>query len=474
MELKGFMSNMILSELEDAVGCRNVSLDRGEKLAYSTDYFWISRMWVDKGQEPPLPNIIVRPGSAEEVSKVLKIANYYKIPVQPWGGGSGSQGSALAMAGGITLDIKRMNRLLRVDELSQTITAETGMIFQTLEWYANERGFSVMHIPSCLTCGTIGGALAHNGIGIVSTKYGKIDDQCISLEVVLPNGDIVESLPVPKHSSGPDIRQMFIGSEGTLGIITKATFKMVKLPECRRHHAFLFKDMSVGINACRKIVQTVKPSIMRLFDEAETVSIIKKVIGFEKRGSFMNLTLEGHEEIVAIEEKIVKGICEEHGAQYLGTEYGEKWYENRITFFYPGYIMNNPTMFGTMDTTATFDRIEEVYWAMKHAVEDNFEGVRFIAHCSHWYDWGTMLYDRFIMDHPPEDPEEAIRLHNQIWNAGIRAALEHGGVINDHHGVGLKLSRLMKEQYGPAMQVLEGLKASLDPNGIMNPYKLGI
>lgn len=474
MEFKGFMPSMILSELEDAVGHENVSLNRSEKLAYGTDYFWVSRMWVDKGQEPPLPSFIVRPGNAQEVSKVLKIANYYKIPVQTWGGGSGSQGSALAMAGGITLDIKRMNHLIEINETAHTITAETGMVFQTLEWYANEKGYSIMHIPSCLTCGTVGGALAHNGIGIVSTKYGKIDDQCISLEAVLPNGDIIHSLPVPKHSGGPDIRQMFIGSEGTLGVITKATFRMVKLPECKRHHAFLFRNMTTGINACREICQTLKPSIMRLFDEAETVSIIKQVLGFEKKGSFMNLTLEGNAEIVAVEEKLVMEICQRNDAQYLGTEYGEKWYENRITFFYPGYIMNNPTMFGTMDTTATFDKIEEIYWAMKHAIEDNFEGVRFIAHCSHWYDWGTMIYDRFIMDNPPEDPEEAIRLHNRIWNAGVRAAMEHGGVINDHHGVGLKLSRLMKEQYGSAMQVLEGLKKSLDPNGIMNPYKLGM
>ena len=111
---------------------------------------------------------------------------------------------------------------------------------------------------------------------------------------------------------------------------------------------------------------------------------------------------------------------------------------------------------------------------MKTAVADNFPGVRFISHSSHWYEWGCMNYSRFIMDEPPSDQEETIRLHNQIWNAGVRAAIAHGGVINDHHGVGLKLSRLMKESYGPAMQVFEGLKKSLDPNGILNPYKMGL
>lgn len=187
----------------------------------------------------------------------------------------------------------------------------------------------------------------------------------------------------------------------------------------------------------------------------------------------MNLAVEGMAEMVEIEEIILLDICKKYGAEDLGSEYGERWYKNRITFFYPGHIMNNPQMFGTMDTVSTYDKVEKIYWAMKNAVE-KFENVRFIAHCSHWYDWGTMIYDRFIMDEPPEDPEEAIRLHNQIWNAGVRAAIQNGGVINDHHGIGLKLSRLMKEQYGPAMQVFEGLKKSLDPNGIMNPYKLGI
>ncbi len=474
MVTKSFMFNMVLSELEDVVGEDNVSTRECDKLTYGVDYFWISRMWTDRGQEPPKADFVVQPDSTEEVSKILKIANYYKIPVHTWGGGSGSQGGALPMAGGIIMDLKRMNRLIEIDETSRTITAETGMIFQQLEWYANERGYSCMHIPSCLTCGTIGGALAHRGIGIMSTKYGKIDDQCLSLEVVLPNGDVINTLPVPKHAAGPDLNQMFIGSEGTLGVMTKAKFKLFEQPEARKFRAFMFPSMTAGIEAGRNIMQKVKPSIMRLFDEAETVSIIKKIIGVEEKGSFMNLALEGIERIVDIEMEVVIDICKQHGGRDMGAEYGEKWYENRITFFYPGNIMDVPQMFGTMDTVADFAHIEDIYWAMKNAIESNFPDVRFIAHCSHWYEWGTMIYDRFICDNPPADPQEAIRLHNQIWNTGVRAAMEHGGVINDHHGIGLKLSRLMKEQYGPAMQVLEGLKKSLDPNGIMNPYKLGL
>ncbi len=474
MKCNAFMCDMVRSELEDIVGVEYVSTRESDKITYGVDYFWISRMWADKGQRPPQADYILYPGTAQEISKILKVANYYKIPVHTWGGGSGSQGGALPMAGGIILDMKRMNKLIEFDEESRTITAETGMIFQQLEWLANERGYSTMHIPSCLTCGTIGGALAHRGIGIMSTKYGKIDDQCINMEIVLPNGDIINTLPVPKHAAGPDLNQIFIGSEGTLGIITKATFKLFEQPENRQFRGFMFPSMTAGISAGRDIMQKLKPSILRLYDEAETISIIKKIIGVEKKGSFMNLALEGDKRIVDIEMEIVRDIVAKYDGEDMGSEYGEKWYENRITFFYPGNIMEIPQMFGTMDTVADFKNIEKIYWAMKNAIESNFPGVRFIAHCSHWYEWGTMIYDRFIMDNPPQDPEEAIRLHNQIWNAGVRAAMENGGVINDHHGIGLKLSRLMKEQYGPAMQVLEGLKKTLDPNGIMNPYKLGL
>ena len=366
-----------------------------------------------------------------------------------------------------------MNKVLDFDERSMTVTVEAGMIFGRLEWYANERGYSLMHYPSSINCGTVGGFLAHNGIGVLSTKYGKIDDQCLSLEVVVPNGQILQTSPVPKHSSGPSLLGVFIGSEGTFGVITKATFKLFKMPEVRKFRAFLFKSVTDGINAGRDLVHRVKPSIIRLYDEAETVSLIRKVIGFAKPGAFMNVAIEGDADNVELDEKHMLEIVGKYGAEDLGADYGEKWWESRLTFFYPDKCLDFPDMYGTIDTVSTYSNIEKIYDAMKAAVE-SFEGVRFIAHFSHWYEWGCMMYDRFIMDNPPEDPDEAFRLHNEIWNAGVRAALENGGVINDHHGVGIKLGRLMKEQYGPSMEVFEGIKEKLDPNGIMNPYKMGV
>jgi alkyldihydroxyacetonephosphate synthase len=474
MRITEFLFQFILSRLADAVGQENVSTVPSDLQSYGVDYFYGGRMWEDRAKPPALPDVAVYPGSAEETAKVLKIADYYRLPVTTWGGGSGSQGAALPVAGGIILDTKRMNKILEFNEDSMYVTAETGINFQQLEWAANERGYSLMHYPSSLGCGTLGGFLAHRGIGVLSTKYGKIDDMCVSLEVALPNGDIIHSSPVPKHAVGPDLTQIFIGSEGTLGVITSASLRIYRIPETRRFRAFLFKNIGDGIRCGRDILRKVKPSIIRLYDEAETASIIKEVLGFAAPGAFMNLAVEGMAEIAAIEERVIQEICGTYGAQDLGAEYGEKWWDSRVTFFFPGHALDLPKMYGTLDTVATYSNIEKIYWARKKLFAEQFKDVRYIAHFSHWYEWGCMIYDRFIMDNPPKDAEENLAFHNRIWNAAVRTALQNGGVVNDHHGIGLKLGHLVQEQYGPAMRVFEGLKEKLDPNHIMNPFKLGL
>lgn len=474
MQLNSFMFDMILTELEDAVGRENCSTREIDKLIHGVDYFWLPRKWADCGEKMPEADYIVSPKNAQETSAVLKIANYYKIPVTTWGGGGGSQGGALPVSGGILLNTKRMSEIYEINEDSLYIECGTGAIYKHLEWAANEKGYATMHYPSSLTCSTVGGFLAHRGIGVVSTKYGKIDDMVLGMEVVLPNGDIINTSPAPKHAAGPDLNQIFIGSEGTLGIMTKAQMRIYAQPEVRKFRAFLFKDLTSAFAAGRELLTKIKPSVMRLYDEAETASLIKKIVGVEKKGAFMNLAIEGVAEIVEVEEKVLLSTFAKYHAEDLGSEYGEKWWKEKITFFYPGHMFELPQMFGTMDTIATYSNIEKIYWAMKEAIETNFPMARYIAHFSHWYEWGCMIYDRFIVDNPPQDPHEALRLHNAIWNCGVRTALANGGVVNDHHGVGIKLGRLMKEQYGPAMQVFEGLKKQLDPNGIMNPYKMGI
>jgi alkyldihydroxyacetonephosphate synthase len=465
---------MFYTELADVVGRDNVSTSESDKLAYSCDYYWIPELWIDRGGRNPEPDVIVHPRSAEEVSRLCKIANNYKVPLTVWGGGSGSQGGALPMHGGIALDTKKMNRILEIDKKSLTVTAETGINMQHLEWALEREGFSTMHIPASIGCATLGGFLAHRGTGVLSTKYGKIEDMIMSLEVVLPDGSIIHTLPVPRHASGPDLTQLFLGSEGTLGVMTKATLKIHPIPEVRRFHAFLFPTMHDGMEAGRRImVSRLRPCTIRLYDEAETRRLIRRVLGVEKDGAYLVFGFDGNKEMVELEMNRALEICRSFPHDDLGTKLGEDWWEHRYDFFFPNHMFHLPQAFGTLDTVATFANIENVYHAMKRVCEEQFPMARYIGHFSHWYEWGCMLYARFIVDNPPEDAHEAAQLYNRIWDACLRAAMKEGGLLNEHHGIGLKLGRLMKELYGPAYNVLEAMKKTFDPNNIMNPGKMG-
>lgn len=469
-----YLYGMVRSELSWAVGDEHVQTGDADKLGHSIDYYWVPELWHDRGQTLPAPDFIVYPGSAAEVSEVLKIANTHHIPVIPWGGGSGSQGGALPIYGGIVLDMKRMNKVLEIDPVSMTVTAECGIIAQHLEWAVEQAGYSTMHFPASISCATLGGFIAHRGTGVLSTKYGKIEDMVMTMEVVTPTGEIIHTLPVPRHASGPDLTQLFLGSEGTLGVVTKATLKIHPIPESRKFHAFLFQTMHDAMSAGAKIMsRRLRPCVIRLYDEPETARLIKRVLGIDKAGAYLVFGFDGPENIVDLELEQACTICREVEHEDLGTEMGQAWWDHRYKFFYPPYMFHLPQAFGTLDTVATFANIEKVYWAMKNVVRDNFPQAAFIGHFSHWYEWGCMLYARFIIEAPPQDPHEALALYNKIWDMAIRAAIKEGGVINEHHGVGLKLGRMMRELYGPAFDVLLAIKKTLDPNNIMNPGKMG-
>jgi len=378
------------------------------------------------------------------------------------------------MYGGISLDTKRLNKVIEIDPVSMTVTAETGIIMQQLEWEVEKAGYSTMHFPASIGCATFGGFIAHRGTGVLSTKYGKFEDMIMSLEVVTPTGEIINTLNVPRHASGPDLTQLFLGSEGTLGVVTKATMKIHPIPAARKFHAFLFKDMHDAMVAGSKLMTSrLQPCVVRLYDNAETAKLIKRVLGIERNGSYLVFGFDGEEAIVDLQMKKAVEICSAGAIEDLGTDMGQAWWDHRYKFFYPPFMFQLPQAFGTLDTVATFANIENVYWGMKNAVNEQFPEATFIGHFSHWYDWGCMLYARFIIDNPPQDAAEAIALYNRIWDVAIRAAIKNGGVINEHHGVGLKLGRIMKDLYGPAFNVLEGIKKNLDPNNIMNPGKMG-
>ncbi|RME84584.1 MAG: FAD-binding oxidoreductase [Caldilineae bacterium] len=467
---------MIRSELEDIVGQHFVSVEETDRLVYSTDWSWMPQMWLDRGERLPMPDYIVHPGSAEEISEIMDIANKYHLPVVPWGGGSGTQGGALPMFGGILLDMKRMNKIIEIDEVSLTVTAQAGINGQQLEWALNEKGLTLPHYAASAKCATLGGYLAPRGTGTISTKYGKAEDMVMSMQIVLPTGEIIRTPPVPQHAAGPDWTRLWLGAEGTLGVITEATMRVEYIPESRLLRAVLFDDLSKALEAGRRMMtRRLHPFVIRLYDPASTKTRVKAILGYDFDGAYMVLGFDGDPDIAALEEEKALEMCAELGGRDLGPEPGWKWWNHRYDFYYPPINLKLPWMYGTTETITTYDKIEKLYWAEKKAVEEGFAewNVRFIGHFSHWFHWGVMLYSRFIIEEPPQDAREALRLHNRIWNTAMQAVLANGGMINEHHGIGLKLGRYMRKQYGDAWPFLLRLKKMIDPNGIMNPGKVG-
>ena len=212
-----YLQPILEAELESVVGPDGFRSVDADCLCYSVDYYWVPRVWFDRDMPMPKPQWVVMPRTAQQVADVLRIANRYKLPVVPWGGARAPQGGALPVQGGIVLDMKRMNSIVHFDEKSLTVTAQTGIIQQDLETWLQQRDCSMMHFAASIRSATLGGFLAHRGTGVLSTRYGKIEDMVLSLEVVLPTGEIIRTAPVPRHAAGPDLTQLFVGSGRNAG-----------------------------------------------------------------------------------------------------------------------------------------------------------------------------------------------------------------------------------------------------------------
>jgi alkyldihydroxyacetonephosphate synthase len=452
---------------------RQVITDPDRLDAYTADTYWKAIAARAAGAPLGRPDVVVVPASEEEVATTLRVANRHGVPVVPWGGGSGSQGGAVPTEGGIVLDLTRLDRILEVDEQSLTVTAEAGVNGLRLEQELNERGLTLPHYPASVDLATVGGYVAARGSGVLSTRYGKIEDLVLSLRVVTPIGDVIDTPAVPRHAIGPDLTQLFVGSEGTLGVITEATLQLAPLPLAHRFEAVSFGSVADGIGAVREgLVRGLRPSVVRLYDEVATHQTLGPVVGEDLDGVCTLFRFEGDRRVVDAEAETMLELARARGADVLGGELGETWWQRRYEFYKPPHHPVLPAIWGTIEAVATYARIQDVYGAVREAMKPyEVDGLTMKVHFSHWYPWGTMIYGRFVV---PDGGAGAIDLHDRIWADGVRAILGAGGLINDHHGIGLKLAPYMRDQYGPALDTLRQIKEVLDPNRIMNPGKLGL
>ena len=442
----------------------------------SLDTYWKAKA-LAAGGRPLLADAVIRPRNASEVARTLAVAADIGVPVVPRAGGSGSQGGAIPDHGGIILDTRSLDQIVELDEHSQTVRVQAGVPGLELEEWLNARGFTFPHFPASVHLARVGGYLAAKGSGVLSTKYGKIEDLVMSIEVALASGDLIRTLPVPRHAMGPDLNQIFIGSEGTLGVITEATLIVHPVPESRVFRAVAFPDISTGVEAIRRTLQRGwRPSVVRLHDAAATEANLRRVFDVDVSGVVAVLGFEGDAPLVELEEREVLAALIGGGGSDLGRELAETWWAGRYKIYYPPFRPELPQIWGTADFVATYDRMIPAYEALRTHFTEQYRryDLRFTGHFSHWYLWGSMVYGRFVVDSPPDDLDEAVALYDELWRKSSQVLLAAGAVLNDHHGIGLKLAPEVAAQWGAAWHLVEGLKHYLDPTHVLNPGKLGL
>jgi alkyldihydroxyacetonephosphate synthase len=446
----------------------NTSTDASDRAHHGRDWWPLSLSWSLKNQVPQLPFVVCRPQSTQEVSHLLAYCNTHRIPVTPSAGRSGVCGAAIPLAGGVALDMTSMQGIESVDEISGIVEALAGTFGPDLEDAARTHGLTIGHYPQSVAISTVGGWVACRGAGQYSTRYGKIEDMVHALEAVLADGTIIRTGGAPAGAVGPDISQLLLGSEGTLGVITRVWLRAHPLPEVERRAAYVFDDLNSGFEACRRIIRGgATPAVLRLYDGSES----KRSHG----GNGINATLlvldEGNEDLVDATMSVVHNVCTSMGAARGDVALVEAWTHHRNDTSGLQALTRKGYVVDTMEVAANWGHLENVVEAVETAMLAVPHARSATCHLSHSYIEGACVYFTFAAV-PPAEEFEATYL--ALWDAGQKAALAAGANLSHHHGIGYSRSQYMEEALGTGMGVLRAVKTALDPHGILNPGKLGL
>ncbi len=462
--------NRIRESLVKILGQANVSTREIDLLAYSKDASLIGNNWTIKGKIGGLPDFITWPETVNQISEILKLANGEKIPVIPYGEGSGVVGGAIPVRGGIIIDMKKFNKVLEINDKDLTVTVETGMNGMNLERYLNAKGYTCGHIPQSIYTSSVGGWIAHRAAGQFSTKYGKIEDIVIGMEVVLPQGDIIEFKPIVRSAVGPQLNKLFLGNEGSLGIVTKATLRIWPFPEKRALISYAFPTFEDSIEAIREILrEQVYPAVIRIYDADETTRHFE-MVEKAKDKVMVVFVCEGNARLVNLEEEITREKCEKHAGIDCGEHPVEHWFETRFRVTETSTVPPNKMIADTIEVAVSWTNVSKLYHAVVEAVQ-NIDGIFLItAHVSHFYPNGVGIYFSFAGVEMQDNTD--FDLYKETWRVTIKTVLDSGGSIAHHHGIGINRSEWMDEEWGKSMNIMRAFKKIVDPNNILNPGKV--
>jgi alkyldihydroxyacetonephosphate synthase len=315
----------------------------------------------------------------------------------------------------------------------------------------------------------VGGWVATRSTGQFSSRYGSIEDLVVALSAVLPTGERVETPMVPRAAMGPDPRHLFLGAEGTTGVVVEVTLKIFPLSELRLLEALRFETVDAGVAAMRRITRAgLRPFLVRFYDRAEAPYAMADR-HFED-SCVMFLGVEGVAAVASAEMTAALDICAGQEGQRLGSAPVEAWMARRFDFSSVEHVLQTPGgVAETIEISHFWDQILDAYAAMKLALAPLATEV--LGHFSHVYPQGTSLY-LILLGQVADDAAAEERLE-RIWDVAMRTALEQGAAISHHHGIGLARLPYLAEALGSALPVLQRITATLDPGGVMNPGKLG-
>jgi len=470
----------LLDDLARVAPGARITTDPATNADHAHDWWPRLLMRRRAGEDLVPPDAVVAPSDVDEVAAVVAWAHANDVAVVPFGAGTGVCGGAAPVAGAITLDLKRCNRIGRLDEVSGTVQVEPGVVAQVLEDHVAARGWTVGHFPSSIHCSTVGGFLAIRSAGQASALHGKLEDRVVGLDVVLGDGRVFRRRPVPQSSSGPDLARLFLGGEGSTGIIVGATLQLTPRPEAVVDHGWLVPDVATGLDALRAIVRTgVVPAVLRLYDETDT-ALVFGAQGLEvPQGCLVITGAEGRADVASFTHELAAEQLRAHAAEDLGAGPGEHWRAHRHGVSYrfadlmkPGGDFGDALTLDTLEVAGTWSDLPRLYAAVRAALAEHVDLV--LAHVSHVYPTGASVY--FTLGAVNDgDEAQALRRYDAAWAAGMRAALDADGTCSHHHGIGLLRAPWLAEELGEVgMDLLRGVKAACDPSGLLNPGKLGL
>ena len=488
--------------LEAAVGGEQVSTDPLNRVVHARGKCLRDLIRHRRGDLGRLPDVVVRPGEDDEVTAVMRAALEADAVLIPFGGGTNISGSLEAPEDEertvISVDMGLMDRLLEIDEEARLARVQAGVLGPRLEEQLNARGWTLGHFPDSFTHSTLGGWIATRSSGMQSDKYGDVADLTRAVRVVTPAG-ILTTRPVPHASTGPSVREMVLGSEGRLGIITEATVHVHRVPERRRILGYLFPSWSEALAAMREIAASeASPSVTRVSDSYETQfsfatrkdpSLLDRLKSkalseyLERRRDFDLETMclsfigyEGTKDHVAAQRKLVGRIVSSHGGLCVGKGPGELYDQKKFdTPYIRDYLLDRGAPGDVSETSAPWSALPTLYDNVMTAARGAFDelGVRgyIMCHLSHSYHSGACLYFTFAFK--PSGQRDVLEEYDVVKGAIQQTFVDSGATLSHHHAVGTEHARWLEQDIsGPGVAMLRALFDGVDPGANLNPGKI--